>query len=316
MWWSLMIHQLPNKHKSLDSDEDDEEPQKWTRNLFLPPNLLYQCYLWIKGQQPVHRDQLPAPILMTQTVSIATSTVHEVRTPERQCSKQISLSWLKIKHWTVTPEVHKVCTRSWVMLFRDNGKRRRTRCLQLDTFPWCSDHCALMNSPTIPAAHNLNYRSELTVKPKTCWNVAWPLVEKPQEQEEIPCTKGSVSPRSTRIPQTVCWSETLRVEILDWQKGLWPRWLDEDQPEEQSDRTTPTTSRPTSKATSSGRRPDGPKEDSRTNKKHYRQILLLPQDLDFGWVHRWQPAKVGIFSTLISKQLFFKDRLMMWIVIL
>ena len=36
------------------------------------------------------------------------------------------------------------------------------------------------------------------------------------------------------------------------------------------------------------------------------RIPLLPQDQDFGWVAKWQPAKVGIFSTWISKQRFFK----------
>ena len=40
----------------MESDEDDEEPL----------NLLYQCSLWIKDQQPVHRDHLPSPILMTK----------------------------------------------------------------------------------------------------------------------------------------------------------------------------------------------------------------------------------------------------------
>ena len=31
--------------------------------------------------------------------------------------------------------------------------------------------------------HELNPQTELTIKPETCWNVVWPPVEKPQEQE-------------------------------------------------------------------------------------------------------------------------------------
>ena len=72
------------KHKSMDSDEDNEEPQNEpgtssTSQPFVPVLPLHQ------GQQAVHRDQLPAPILMTKTVSIAMSIVHEVRTLEGHC---------------------------------------------------------------------------------------------------------------------------------------------------------------------------------------------------------------------------------------
>ena len=49
------------------------------------------------------------------------------------------------------------------------------------------------------------------------------------------------------------------------------------------------------------------REVSKTSRRiSNRPIPLLPQDQDFGWVAKWQPAKVGIFSTLISKQPFFK----------
>ena len=46
------------------------------------------------------------------------------------------------------------------------------------------------------------------------------------------------------------------------------------------------------------------------------EMGTLLQDLHFGWVAIWQSAKVAIFSTLISKQSFFKDSLMMWTVML
>ena len=60
-------------------------------------NPLYQYYLFIKDQQQVHKnqqtarkDQLPLTTLWMKTVSTAMNTVHEVRTPEGQCSTQIS----------------------------------------------------------------------------------------------------------------------------------------------------------------------------------------------------------------------------------
>ena len=42
---------------------------------------------------------------------------------------------------------------------------------------------------------------------------------------------------------------------------------------------------------------------SKTNRRNINgQILLFPQDLDFGWVAKWQPVRVGTFVTLISRQ--------------
>ena len=68
----------------------------------------------------------------------------------------------------------------------------------------------------------------------------------------------------------------------------------------------------TSKVTSSGRRPEGYCEVCNTSRRiTLGPIPLLPQDQDFGRVASWQPAKVWIFSTLISKKPLFKDSLMM-----
>ena len=60
-------------------------------------NPLYQYHLFIKDQQQVHKiqqpvrkDQLPLTTLRMKTVSTAMNVVHEVRTPEGQCSTQIS----------------------------------------------------------------------------------------------------------------------------------------------------------------------------------------------------------------------------------
>ena len=76
-------------------------------------------------------------------------------------------------------------------------------------------------------------------------------------------------------------------------------------------------SRRTNKVTSLRQRTDVYWEVSRINRRNIsRPIPLLPQDPDFGWVVKWQPARVGTSFALISRQLSFKDSLMVWIVIL
>ena len=80
---------IAKKHKSKDSDEDDEEPQNEPKTSSTPQPFVPVLPL---NQQPVHRDQLPAPILMTKTVRKAMSIAHEVRTLEGQSSAQISIS--------------------------------------------------------------------------------------------------------------------------------------------------------------------------------------------------------------------------------
>ena len=52
--------------------------------------IFYGYYLFIKDQQPSHKDQLPVQFLVMKTVSTATSVVHRVRILEEQCSIQIS----------------------------------------------------------------------------------------------------------------------------------------------------------------------------------------------------------------------------------
>ena len=74
-----------SKHKSMDSDEDDEEPQN----------------------EPGTSSTSQAPTLMTKTVSIAMCTAHEVRTLDGYCATQIRSHLIDDEHWTVTPETHK-----------------------------------------------------------------------------------------------------------------------------------------------------------------------------------------------------------------
>ena len=72
----------------------------------------------------------------------------------------------------------------------------------------------------------------------------------------------------------------------------------------------------TNKVTSSGQSPDKCSEVSRTNRKNIsRRLHMLPQDPDFGWVAKSQPAKIGAFFTLMLRQLSL-DSLMVWTVML
>ena len=82
----------------------------------------------------------------------------------------------------------------------------------------CSDHCASRKQPTISAAHELNFQTELTIKPQTCWNTVWPPVEKPQRQEPRgnPCTKRSVNPEVRG-----CYKQFTEAKRLEWQS-----WID------------------------------------------------------------------------------------------
>ena len=70
---------------------------KMSLEVLLILNPMYQYYLFIKdqqqvhkNQQPVRKDQLPLTTLRMKPVSTAMNIVHEVRTPEGQCSTQIS----------------------------------------------------------------------------------------------------------------------------------------------------------------------------------------------------------------------------------
>ena len=66
------------------------------------------------------------------------STVHEVRTLEGQCFHPDLHILTNDDHWTVTPETHKVCSCSRVILFCDYGKRRTTGYIQFDHYTACA----------------------------------------------------------------------------------------------------------------------------------------------------------------------------------
>ena len=83
-----------NKHKPMDSDEDDEKPQNEPGNSSISqtvPVLPRQQgpVANYKDQQQVRKDQMQVLLLVMKTVRTAMSTVHRVKTLEEQYSIQI-----------------------------------------------------------------------------------------------------------------------------------------------------------------------------------------------------------------------------------
>ena len=117
----------------------------------------------------------------------------------------------------------------------------------------CCGHCASMKWPSILAAHKSKSSGQL-------WKSS-----RSKGQDEISCTNRSTSSGSTRILQTVCWSET------SWYKS----WVDNEvldlmvitKVKPKNCVTSP--SRRTSRANSSRQRSDGNWEVSRTSRSPF-----------------------------------------------
>ena len=145
-----------------------------------------------------------------------------------------------------------LCSCSRVMLFRDYGKWRLPGCLQLHYFfRVCSDHCASMKLSTIPAAYV--------------------HVEVPKEVDsQTTCGKaaGARAKRRSRARKEASAQEVQGHYRQFAEAGHleWKTWIDNQvfdlvhlrnvQPKNCVTRRWVLTSRATSKATSSGRRPE------------------------------------------------------------
>ena len=218
------------------------KPRKYhKKNLARLQALSLHCYFSSQDQhpdhtvhrplllRPVHKEHRPAPPLRMnprRTMKIIEKEnlaqqykVHEVSTPKEQCSIQTFTFWsmMCIGQWcqkhirSIEQQGHFV---SWLRKTENN--RIFTIWLQNRV---CSDHCALVKWPTIPAAHD-DSSSATGVDTQTRdmlerWYCHIWKSRRSKSQEEIPCTNRRVTPRSTKILQAVCWSETPWVEILD-----------------------------------------------------------------------------------------------------
>ena len=138
----------------------------------------------------------------------------------------------------------------------------------------CSDHCASRKWPKIPAVHEWKSQTELAIKQETCWTLYGHLWRKPQEQGPKMRSRARKEASTQEVRgyyKQFDEPNTPRVEILDWQRGFCSRWHEEGQTEELCDRTRGSPSRLTSRATSSGPRPDGYWEVSRTSRRITQQ---------------------------------------------
>ena len=203
-----MIYLLP-KSTSLWIQTRTMRNLKMNQEPLLHLNFLYRYCLWIKDQQSVHRDQLPAPILTTKTVSIARWV---------QCTKSglwknstLSRSPRSNQRWALGNDVSdtQVCRSSQIIL-----------------------------QTTVPCVQRSLYLNEMTdnfgkIKVEVpCGRAAGTSAKLGSRARE----EASAQER-TRILQTLCWSKTLGVQILDWQRGFWSHRPAESQAEKVCDRT-------------------------------------------------------------------------------
>ena len=221
----------------------------------------------------------------------------------------------------MTPETHKYTAAAGSFLFWTDWKWRSTGHTQFD-------HHAVCTTIIVPQWSDQRLRQHKSWSSQGSWwsnssyvgslcGYMW-KGSRNKSQNEISCTKRSISPRSTKIPQTVWWSETSGVQIVGWQRGFL---------------ISSTLRKFKSRNYVTGRWVLAIKIDKQGNflrakarwvfrgfqdkQKEYQQTdSLLPEDPDFGWVAEWETAEDGIFFILTSKRLFFKDSLMMWSVTL
>ena len=289
--------------------------------------LLYQCYLFIKDQQPVRKDQQPVRkdqlqvlILVMKTVSIAISTVHRVKTLEEQYCIQIStfepmlnIGQWRLKHTSMPQEP-------------DNYFSLRQKMDINKTYAiWtlcrvCNDHSTSMRWPITSVAYTLEFQKELTVELEMCWNSVWRLAERqlesrqkgdPVHERKTQLNKWEDITNSLLMPNT--WSTdpwlTMKFSILlIWERSnreiKWPE-----------DGCSP--SRRTNKGTSSRQRQDGYWEvPGQTEGISTDRVASFHKTWISDQLPNGSQQEVLHFFTLILRQLFFKHSLIVWIVML
>ena len=163
----------------------------------------------------------------------------------------------------------------------------------------------------VQVKNNLKYQKELTVELEMCWNTVWQLAggRRYLKQKEDPVLEKKPQKKKVRgyhnqfaeAKHLECesWIDNEVFDLVDQEKVKPRNYVPED---------VYLPSRRTNRVTSSRQRQDGCWEISKTNRINInRMILLLQQDLDFGWVATWQPARVGTLFTLILRQLSFNE---------
>ena len=183
----------------------------------------------------------------------------------------------------MTPETHKYAAAAGSFCFVTTENGRQQDIYNLTTMPCVQRSLYLeWNDRRLRSHTSWRSQKELTAELEMCWNNVWRPVEKQQElgKKKISCKKRSLSSRSKRILQTVCWSKTPRIQILGWQRSLRSCWSEKGQTKKLCNRKMGAHHQDgQTRSTSLRQRQDGYWEVSKTNRRNInRQILLLPQD--------------------------------------
>ena len=119
------------------------------------------------------------------------------------------------EHCTVTPETHKyaAAARSFCFVTTENGEQQDLS--NLTTIPCVQRSLCLdevikdSSSAQVEFPKGVNSRHAVTL-----YGHLWKS-RRSKGQNAVSRTKKSVSPGNTKVLQAVCWSETLRVEMMD-----------------------------------------------------------------------------------------------------
>ena len=189
------------KHKSKDLDEDDEEPQNepGTSSKSQPTVPVLSLH-----QGPTASSQGPASSAISGDEDSEYSDEYSAQSQDS--GRTVLFPDLYVltnyEHWTMTPETHKYATAAGSFRFvtTDNGDQRDM--YNLPTMP-CVQRSLYLNEVTddfgnmrveVPKGVDRQTRDVLERCMATCGRAAGT-----RAKIEIPCTKGSISSRSTRI---------------------------------------------------------------------------------------------------------------------
>ena len=275
------------KHKPMDSDEDDEVPQNEP------------------GTSSNTQPPVPVPPLQSgstsssQRTSTSTSSEDESADGEGESGPAIQSArshdsgrtvlhpdlyiLTDDEHWTVTPETHKYAAAAGSFCFVTTETGEQQDFNNLTTMPnvqrsLCLDEVIDDSSSTrveLPKGVDNQTRDMLERCMATCGKAA-----RSESQEEIPCTKRSISPR--KCEDTT--SSLLKRNTSSGNPGLTMKFvislMRKFKPKNCVTGRWVLTIKTDKKQ---GRRPDGHCEVSKTNRRiSYGPIHLRPQDQDFG----------------------------------
>ena len=205
-WKSNRVnHQRLRKHKSTDSDEDDEEPQNEPGSS--------------SNTQPI------GPVLPFNSGDEDSEHSEAYSAQSQDTGRTVPYPDLYVltneEHWTMTPATHKYAAAAGSFGFSITEGWRTTRCMQFDHHAECATIIIIsMKRPTATNLQMLKFLMELMVKQETCWNAVW------LPAEELQGTRANMRSRARKEPsaqevrgyykQQCCWSNTSWIQFIGW----------------------------------------------------------------------------------------------------